>query len=182
MTSIFNPPDVLDTPRLVVRKPRANDAQALFEGYTQDPRVTHFLVWRPHTSLAETTAYLKDCEAQWAAAASWPYLIELRNKPGSPIGAIHLRRDGTSISFGYVLAHQHWGNGLMPEAIVAAIDWSLAQPQIWRTWAICDIENKASARVMEKSGMAFEGIVRRMSVHPNISDEPRDCRLYAKVR
>ena len=28
----------------------------------------------------------------------------------------------------------------------------------------------------------FEGILRRYFVHPNLSPEPRDCRLYAKVR
>ena len=30
--------------------------------------------------------------------------------------------------------------------------------------------------------MTFEGILRRYFVHPNISPEPRDCCLYAKVR
>ena len=70
----------------------------------------------------------------------------------------------------------------MTEALSALVDWSLDQPQIWQASAFCDMENLASARVMEKSGMAFEGILRRYCVHPNISSEPRDCRMYAKVR
>ncbi len=35
---------------------------------------------------------------------------------------------------------------------------------------------------MEKAGMTFEGVLRRYSVHPNRSPEPRDVLLYAKVR
>ena len=30
--------------------------------------------------------------------------------------------------------------------------------------------------------MVFEGVLRRYSHSPNISDEPRDFRIYAKVR
>ena len=68
------------------------------------------------------------------------------------------------------------------EAASAVVDWALAQPQIYRVWAICDHENLASARVMEKIGMQREGLMRRGIVHPNISDEPRDCWVYARVR
>ena len=46
----------------------------------------------------------------------------------------------------------------------------------------CDVENKASARVLEKVGMQREGTLRRYIVHPNISPEPRDCFVYSKVR
>jgi RimJ/RimL family protein N-acetyltransferase len=47
---------------------------------------------------------------------------------------------------------------------------------------VCDVDNIASARVMEKAGLTLEGRLRRWLVHPNISDEPRDCLGYARVR
>ena len=53
---------------------------------------------------------------------------------------------------------------------------------MYRVYAYCDVENLASARVMEKAGMSFEGVLRRWGVHPNRSSEPRDCRCYAAVR
>ncbi|MFA6141455.1 MAG: GNAT family protein, partial [Hyphomicrobium sp.] len=68
------------------------------------------------------------------------------------------------------------------EALRALTDCALRQSPIWRASAACDAENVASARVMEKAGMAFEGILRRAITAPNMSPEPRDCRLYAKVR
>jgi ribosomal-protein-alanine N-acetyltransferase len=33
--------------------------------------------------------------------------------------------------------------------------------------------------VMEKAGMTREGVLRRWSVHPNISAEPRDSYCYS---
>jgi [ribosomal protein S5]-alanine N-acetyltransferase len=44
------------------------------------------------------------------------------------------------------------------------------------------VENLASARVMEKAGMTREGLLRRWIIHPNVSDEPRSCFSFAKVR
>jgi RimJ/RimL family protein N-acetyltransferase len=35
---------------------------------------------------------------------------------------------------------------------------------------------------MEKAGMTFEGILRRHSISPNVSDEPRDAAIYAWAR
>ena len=31
------------------------------------------------------------------------------------------------------------------------------RPEIFRIWAVCDVDNPASARVMEKAGMQREG-------------------------
>ena len=83
---------------------------------------------------------------------------------------------------GYVLARFYWGNGYMTEAVQGLVHWALKQKQIYRIWAVCDVDNIASARVMEKAGMQREGILRRWSVHPNLSPEPRDSYCYAIVK
>ena len=70
----------------------------------------------------------------------------------------------------------------MSEALSSLVDWALAQPHIWRASAYCDADNSASARVMQKAGMEFEGVLRRYEVFPNVSSEPRDCLMYAKAR
>ena len=70
----------------------------------------------------------------------------------------------------------------MTEALRAVADWALAQPGIWRIGDVCDVDNRASARVMEKAGMSCEGRLRRWGIHPCISPEPRDCLSYARVR
>ena len=70
----------------------------------------------------------------------------------------------------------------MTEAVKALVTWALQRPEIYRVWAVCDIDNKASARVMEKAGMQREGILRRWSIHPNVSNEPRDSYCYAILK
>jgi len=65
--------------------------------------------------------------------------------------------------------------GYMTEAVAGIIDWALKQESVYRVWAVCDVENLASAQVLEKAGMQREGILRRWTMHPNRSDEPRDC-------
>ena len=70
----------------------------------------------------------------------------------------------------------------MTEAARSVVDLSLSDPQVRRVWAVCDVDNAASARVMEKVGMTFEGVLRRWVIHPNVSPDPRDALCYALVR
>ncbi len=35
---------------------------------------------------------------------------------------------------------------------------------------------------LEDAPAIFEGVLRRHILHPNIAPEPRDCRMYARVK
>ena len=49
---------VLYTDRLILRPFCATDAQAMFDGWTQDARVAKYCRWHPHTSLDMTEGLL----------------------------------------------------------------------------------------------------------------------------
>ena len=66
-------------------------------------------------------------------------------------------------------------------ALAEVAGWAMRQDDIWRIGAVCDVENRASARVMEKAGLEREGILRRWIIHPNVGSEPLDCFSYAMV-
>jgi [ribosomal protein S5]-alanine N-acetyltransferase len=70
----------------------------------------------------------------------------------------------------------------MTEVLTEVVNWALNQPGTFRIGAVCDVENIGSARVMEKAGLFREGVLRRWLMHPNISDEPRDCFIYARTQ
>jgi len=74
------------------------------------------------------------------------------------------------------------GHGLMTEALTEVVSLALSLDGVFRIGAVCDVENIGSARVMEKSGLLREGLLRRWMVHPSISDKPRDCFIYGKAR
>ena len=175
------PPQTFDTDRLHLRLPRRDDAPAIFAGWTQDPEVTRYLTWRPHKSVDESYAILDLILKLWRDGEAFTYVLTLKDND-NPIGMLAIHADGFKSSLGYVLARPHWGKGYMPEAVRAVTDWLLHQPDIYRVYATCDVDNPASAKVMEKAGMKYEGLLRRYMIHPNISEEPRDCLMYAATR
>ena len=95
---------------------------------------------------------------------------------------VGLRIHEFKADIGYCLGRQFWGNGFVTEAVTPIVGWALAQPEIFRVWAMCDVDNSASARVLEKVGMKREGIMRRSQMHPGVSNEPRDSYCYAIVK
>ncbi len=175
------PPTSFTTSRLLLRAPLPADAVAIFQAYAQDPEVTRYLVWRPHRDLSETQAFIERCLLSWQQHTEFAYVIT-DQQTTQLLGMLSLRISGFAASLGYGLRRAAWGQGIMPEAAGVVTDWALAQPSIYRVWAICDYENRASARVLEKIGMQCEGLMRRGVLHPNLSDEPRDCWLYARVK
>ncbi len=177
----MTPPVLLDTPRLRLRPPSLDDAGELFTEYTQDPEVTRYMTWLPHKTEVETCAFLRRCVMALEQRTAVPWVIE-RRTDHRLLGVIELRPEGHRASLGYVLGRAHWGQGLMTEAARAVMDWAFEVPDIYRVWAVTDVDNVASARVLEKVGMTREGLLRRWIMHPNVSSEPRDCWCYARVR
>ncbi|PNQ03442.1 MULTISPECIES: GNAT family N-acetyltransferase [unclassified Sphingobium] len=172
-------PEDFKTTRLALRPISAEDVQAIFDGYGQDREVTQYLTWRPHQSIADTHSFVQMC---LRAETSRTYMIVLE-ATGNVIGVFDLRKTGQfKLEFGYALAREHWGQGLMTEALVEVVNWALRQSDIWRIGAAVDVDNVGSIRVMEKAGLQREGILRRWLVHPNTGDAPRDCVIFSKTR
>jgi RimJ/RimL family protein N-acetyltransferase len=177
----MRPPETFETPRLTLRMPVITDAEAIFSCYAQDAEVAKYMIWRPHENVEETREFVRRCMLGWEDGSAYPWIIT-RNEDGSLIGMIESRIKGFGLNIGYVLARAHWGRGYMPEAARAIVDWGLSQNAIFRIWALCDVDNLASARVMEKIGMEKEGILRRCIIHPNVSDDPRDVYCYSIIK
>ena len=175
------PPKRFETERLVLRKPRPEDAPAIFEGWAQDKEVTRYLTWRPHERIEQTNEFIQRCLSAWEHQTRFPYMVTLK-EAGQVMGMIDPHIEGPKLGIGYGAARAFWGKGYMTEATRAVIHWAFQQPSIYRVYATTDVENVASRRVLEKVGMQCEGILRKYIVHPNISDVPRDSYMYAIVK
>jgi ribosomal-protein-alanine N-acetyltransferase len=174
-------PSTIETERLVLRPPTAPDAPAIFDSYARDPEVVRYLTWRPHGSISDTHSFVESIRSRWDAGSELTWALTLRGDDRL-IGMIALRPGAFKSDIGYVLARPLWGRGLMTEAGRAIVDLAFADPAVHRVWAVCDADNRASARVLEKIGMTCEGVLRRWIVHPNVSDQPRDALCYARIR
>jgi len=174
-------PERFETSRLVLRKPSLADADDIFNHYAADPEVTRYLTWRPCNDRTEVAVFLQSRLAKWDTGEEFSWGITQRGRD-RVIGMIGCRTRGYAAEIGYVLTRSYWRRGYVTEAAKAVVDWAGSLDSIFRVWAVCDVANEGSARVLEKVGMEREGILRRWIMHPNVSAEPRDCYVYSKVR
>ena len=166
------PPEAISTKGLVLRRPRISDADDIFDSCAADPEVTRYVIWPPYTDRSEVAPFLQSRLARWDSGEEFSWAIT-RTEEDRVIGMVGCRVREQAADIGYVMSRNYWNRGYITEA---------AKAVVYRVWAVCDVENKASARVLEKVGMQREGTLRRYIVHPNVSPEPRDCFVYSKVR
>lgn len=182
MNDDYRLPEKFETQRYLVRRIRPSDAEGIFAGWATDPEVTKYLVWRPHTSISQAHDLTNHGDQEWQNGTSFPGVISPREAPHELIGMIHPRLNSSRVSYGWLVRRDHWGQGVASEVVRWVVEHALLHPAIFRAEATCDVENIASARVMEKAGMTREGLLRRYTLHPNISSQPRDSFIYARVR
>ena len=98
------------------------------------------------------------------------------------IGAIGIRNwaiEHARAEVGYVLARQHWGQGYATEALKAVLGFGFSRMELNRIEAKCVPENKGSIRVLEKSGMRREGLLREVEFSKGKFE---DLNLYSILR
>ena len=176
------PPDELLTRRLRLRRPRLEDAESAFESYARDTRITRYLTWNAHTSVSQTREYFQQCIDAWDLRMGHRVWLIERLEDRALLGTIGCTVWFHRVEVGFALGSRYWGQGYMPEALKHVCRAAFGDPRIFRVQALCDEENKQSARVMEKAGMVLEGTLRSYGDHPNRSEVPRDCLMYALVR
>ncbi len=160
-------PSTIETERLFLRKPTINDAKPIFERYASDPLVTRYMSWPTHRTVTDTCAFLAWSEADWELWPAGSYLVFSRE--GILLG-------GTGLSFktpvfaatGYVFAQDAWGRGYATESLQAMV--KLARTLgVRRLEAVCHVDHRASARVMEKCGLVCEGVQQEHTEFPNLT-------------
>ena len=176
------PPAFLNSDRLILRKPVMEDSASIFDLYAQDREVTRYLTWTPHQSLSDTKNFVRRCVKSWEEGVAFPWTI-IRKSDSQLLGMIEITAiDHSGANLGFVLARKFWKNGYMSEALKLIIDWALSQNDIYRIWAICDIENSDSKSVLERCGMQCEGILRRWLKLPQFGKIPRDFFCYSMIK
>ena len=153
----------LETERLILRRFVLEDAPAMYANWCTDPEVCRFLTWPPHASEAVTRSLLEQWTADYANPENYNWVLELKDG-GDIIGSCSVVRLDESIDeleVGYCMGRRWWGNGYMPEAVAAILDYLFDAVGANRVSAKHDVENPKSGRVMQKVGMTFEGIRRQ---------------------
>ncbi len=100
---------------------------------------------------------------------------------GTVIGdlAVQLTWEGRSAEIGYSLAAEHWGRGYAVEAVEALVGWLFERLGVHRVSASTHPDNRASAMVLERVGMLYEGRTRGSFW---VADVNSDDKLYGMLR
>ena len=159
---------IIETERLILRPPRLDDAEVMFERYASDPRVTKYLAWPTHRSVDDTRDFLTFSAGEWHRWPAGPFIIESRDTKHM-LGSTGLGFDsGEEAATGYVLAHDAWGRGYATEALTAMRDLA-GRLRLKKLYALCHPDHRASAHVLEKCGFALETTLRRHAEFPNLA-------------
>jgi RimJ/RimL family protein N-acetyltransferase len=167
----------IHTPRLLIREFAPGDEADVHE-YAADPEVVRFMVWGPNTP-QQTSEFLARKLAPHPEPR-WEFELAIVLKAEQKlVGGVGLRirsvtqREG---DIGYVLARSYWNRGIVTEAARAMLDFGFGELNLHRIYATCDADNRGSARVMEKLGMKYEGLMRQNAFEKG---RWRDTLLYA---
>ena len=170
----------LETERLILRKMVLNDAEAVF-AYASNSEVSRYTLWETHRSIEDSRAFLEFATQKYENGGEPDWGIVYRGN-GCLVGAcglVNWEAEHARAEVGFVLSREYWGRGLMSEAVRAILRFGFERMNLNRIEARCIAENAASARVMEKAGMVYEGTLRQREY---IKGAYRDIKLYAILK
>jgi ribosomal-protein-alanine N-acetyltransferase len=177
--NIFSGLPILETERTVLRKLKIEDSSDMY-GYCSDDEVSEYTTWYSHKSLDDTKGFIEFVLMAYdnSEAAPWGIVDKKTNKLIGTCGFVYWDTEHSRAELGYALSREYWNKGIMSEVVNRIIDFGFKEMNLVRIEARCHPNNIGSARVMEKSGMAFEGVLRK---HLFAKNEHQDVKMYAII-
>ena len=139
----------IPTARLLLRRPRADDLEAMFT-MMSDPCAMRFWSTLPHADRGVTRLWLERLIARNEAGGE-DFLIEHEGRVVGNVGA------GRLPEFGFMLHPGVWGRGFATEASAAFIDYVFAATPVTELTADVDPRNAASLGVLARLGFVETG-------------------------
>ena len=147
---------VLPTERLTLRPWRESDLND-FYAYASVDGVGQMAGWNPHRSVEESRTILAHF-----IQGKHIFALEHRGKVIGSLGIEEYREENypelhamQGREIGYVLSRDYWGQGLMPEAVRAVIDWLFNVEGLDFIIVGHFDHNAQSRRVIEKCGFRY---------------------------
>ena len=172
----------IQTSRLIIRDALPGDVDALVER-RNDPDVARLQDWETPYSRAAAESTVADTLAMsdGPADGGWWMATLVEASSNRIIGdmSLHLTNDRRTAEVGYSLDRASWGNGYAIEALEALLAWAFETLPITRVTGSLHPDNRASAMLLERAGLLFEG-------HTRLSywrdDENSDDYIYGMTR
>ena len=148
----------ITTENLILRPFREEDVPAI-TAEMNDPEVvktTHAMSYPfPEENVRR---WIGGMSGSWEKGSSYVFAVTGR-ETGEMYGFICLVSEPRDYraELGYAYGRRHWGKGIGTEACRAVIDFGFQVLELHKIYARHFVSNPASGRVMQKSGMEYEG-------------------------
>ena len=111
----------IETERLILRTVTVDDAEAIFK-WASDPDVNKYMIYPIHPNVEVTREWLKSRDIDGTDEFDLGFVLK---ETGELIGqgGLFYKDDLDAWNIGYNLRKDYWGQGLVPEAIQAIIDY-----------------------------------------------------------
>ena len=111
---------------------------------------------------------------------TFAFAITLDDKVIGSIGVFRQQNiHRQTAEMGYYIAEEHWGKGIMTEAVKQICDYVFKNSDILRIYAEPFAYNTGSCRVLEKAGFQYEGTLRNNAVK---NGKVIDMKMYSLLR
>ena len=168
----------IETERLIIRTFRLDDYHSLFE-MCSDKDTARLAGWRPHKDLKTSKnivfGYVYNNET---------YAIILKDE-NKLIGTISLYKEGirkniNTRELGFCLNKKYRDNKYMKEAVNAILYYGFNKLNLDIIYAYTMIENIASQKILEHSGLKYEGTLRKF--RKLYTEEVIDVMMYSIIK
>lgn len=170
----------IKTDRLTLRRFTLDDAQAMFETWANDERVTRFLTWGAHSSVDITKFVLNDWCNSYKNRDFYNWAIEFEGKIIGSITCVDTNENSERGEIGYCIGYDFWGKGIMTEATESVVNYLIKEVGYNRLEISHAIKNPASGKVAQKCGFKFEGTKREY--FKSLNGEFLDIAFYSILK
>lgn len=170
----------LQTPRLLLEDLAPADLPGL-QRIARDREVMKYvLIWLENDE--QVNGFLQHAVDEAGSKDRLDYVLAVRMPQTREfLGLTFIEIDPHLMStaeIGYILLPEFWKNGYASEILRALLSFGFGTLALHRVYGKCDDLNLASAHVMEKCGLRYEGTIRE---HVWLRDHWRSTRYYGML-
>ena len=163
---------VIETDRLVLRKPATDDAEFILE-LLNEPSFLHFIGDKGVRTLDDAREYIRQGPMVSYESHGFGLYLTLLKDGAVPIGMCGLlkRESLADVDIGFAFLPAYWSRGYALESASAVMRYGLETRGLKRIVAITNPDNEASIRLLEKLGLKYERMIR-------LAEDGPEIRLY----
>lgn len=159
----FSPYPIIETERLLLRKPNLKDAEEIFE-LCRRPETSQYSYWRPHNNVNETREMIKQKLSDIKKGTLPPFFAVEEKATGRVIGTCsYVSADAAykSVEIGYSILSDCWGQGFGSEVAWGLVGYAFDRMEAQRVYARVLPENTASLKLLRNLGFFDEAVLKK---------------------